>query len=305
MPLVLATCQLATTSDVRANADRVVALVRRAAARGAHLAHFPEACISGYAGADVASHAGTDWALVAEGLRAVADAARRHHTWVVVGSAHRLTPPHKPHNSLYVLDDRGVLVDRYDKRFCAGDRRGRTGDLAHYTPGDRLVTFDVRGVRCGLQVCHDFRYPELYRAYGRRGVSLMLHSFHAGAIPPARYAAMRRGVGATGARLSGGATLPAITMRAGMITAAADNHVWISCPNSSAHRSCWPSFVVRPDGVVTGRLRPDRAGVLLTTIDPAAPYYDSTAAWRGRAVAGRLHSGRLVVDPRSAPTTAP
>jgi len=27
--------------------------------------------------------------------------------------------------------------------------------------------------------------------------------------------------------------------------------------------------------------------------------YDSTAAWRGRAMAGVLHSGTLVSDPRS------
>lgn len=31
-------------------------------------------------------------------------------------SLHPLTPPNRPHNSLYVVNDKGRLVTRYDKR---------------------------------------------------------------------------------------------------------------------------------------------------------------------------------------------
>jgi hypothetical protein len=31
----------------------------------------------------------------------------------VLGSAHPLTPPHRPHNSLYVISDQGHVVNRY------------------------------------------------------------------------------------------------------------------------------------------------------------------------------------------------
>jgi hypothetical protein len=93
-------------------------------------------------------------------------------------------------------------------------------------------------------------------------------------------------------------------MPAAMTTAAACNHVWISCPNSSAPESCWPAFFVRADGVTTGRLRRNRPGVLLTRVDTSRELYDSTGAWRDRAMAGILHSGALVTDPRSAARTA-
>jgi len=56
---------------------------------------------------------------------------------------------------------------------------------------------------------------------------------------------------------------------------------------------------MRPDGVVTGRLRREETGVLLSIVDTDARYYDSTEAWRDRAMAGILHSGDLVADPRS------
>ena len=84
-----------------------------------------------------------------------------------------------------------------------------------------------------------------------------------------------------------------------MTAAAACNHVWISCPNSSAWESCWPAFFVRADGITTGRLRRNIPGVLLSTVDTDQSLYDSTASWRDNAMSGILQSGTAVSDPRS------
>ena len=89
-----------------------------------------------------------------------------------------------------------------------------------------------------------------------------------------------------------------------MHVAAGSNYMWISCPNSAAYRSCWPSFFVRPDGVITGRLELHESGILISIVDTSARFYDSTAAWRERAMTGVLHSGELVNDPRSSNRTA-
>jgi hypothetical protein len=42
-----------------------------------------------------------------------------------------------------------------------------------------------------------------------------------------------------------------------------------------------------------------RQAVLISLVDTDAKYYDSTVAWRERAMRGTLHSGDLVSDPRS------
>jgi predicted amidohydrolase len=159
--------------------------------------------------------------------------------------------------------------------------------------------FRIRGVRCGVLVCHEYRYPELVREYKKAGVQLIFHSYHAGNVTPVREAAMRAMIGPDLVRLNGGWSLPEITMPATMQAAAAANHVWLSCPNTSRRQSCFPAFFVRPDGVITGRLRRNRAGILFSTVDTREPFYDSTVAWRGRAMQGRYHSGALVRDPRS------
>jgi predicted amidohydrolase len=297
--LRVATCQFPVSADPARNAAWVRRQMRQAAGHGAHVAHFPECALAGYAGIDLGSYAGYDWGLLRERTERVLELARELRLWVVVGSAHPLTARRKPHNSVHVVDDRGALVDRYDKRFCTGDRSGRTGELAHYSPGDHPVVFELRGVRCAVLVCHEFRYPELYREAKRAGVELVFHCFHAGGIPPGRLRAMRAQVGAANARLNPGDTLPEITMPATLHAAAGANHLWISASNSSRRHSCWAAHLVRPDGVVTGRLRRHVAGVLVSEVDTRLRLYDSTREWRARAMRGRLHSGAPVRDRRS------
>lgn len=294
----VATAQFAVSADIAANLAAVQRLMRQAKAAGADVVHFCEAALSGYAGVDFETFDGFDWDACQTATRAAMALAGELGLWTVVGSAHRLSGRHKPHNSVYVIDASGALVDRYDKRFCAGDAEGLTGDLAHYTPGDHFAVFEIGGVRCGVLVCHDYRYPELYRAYHRLGVRMMFHGFHAGGLSAERFAEMEAGVGTH--LLTGGTTLPAITMPAGMIASASNNNMWISCPNSAAPRSCWPSFFVRPDGVVTGVLEAETEGLLVSDVDLAAQIYDSTVAWRDRAIDGVLNSGDVVADPRSA-----
>lgn len=299
MKLTVATCQFPVSADIRKNLAYVARQIHAAKDGGADVVHFPEACLSGYAGTDFASFEEFDWSLLKACTEEILNLARECGVWVVLGSSHRLTGTNKPHSSLYIINDRGELVDRYDKMFCAGDRSETSDDLAHYSPGSHFCVFTIQGVRCGVLICHDYRYPELYREYKRKGVQLMFHAYHAGNISPERWQEMRVYASDTLGRVNPMQTIPGITMPAAMHTAASNNYIWISCSNSSAKQSCWPAFFVRPDGVVTGRLRRNVTGVLISTVDTDASWYDSTAAWRDRAMNGVFHSGTLVQDERS------
>ena len=299
--LTVATCQFSVSADIAGNAAQIKRQMTRACRGGAQVAHFPEGALSGYAGTDFGTFDGFDWDVLRQATDEIAGHARDLGIWLVVGSAHRLTGANKPHNSLYIIDDSGQIVDRYDKRFCAGDADRLTGDLAHYSPGSHFSVWTIDGVRCGALICYDYRFPELYREYVRIGVQVVFHSFHAANASPGRIKAMGQAIGPRHRSLNPAATytFPGITMPAAMTAAAASNHVWISCPNSSARESCWPAFFVRADGITTGRLRRNVAGVLLSTVDTTEVLYDSTVLWRRGAIAGTLHSGAVVGDPRS------
>jgi predicted amidohydrolase len=147
--------------------------------------------------------------------------------------------------------------------------------------------------------CHDYRYPELYRELKKKNVQIVFHSFHAANMSPDRQSFMERQVGAAFFKFNSGTTYPEITMPSAMISDAANNYLWISCSNSSAKESCWGSFVVRPDGVINGRLQKNTDEILITEIDTEQVYYDSTKFWRERAMNGQYHSGSIITDPKS------
>ncbi|MHC5032643.1 MAG: carbon-nitrogen hydrolase family protein [Planctomycetota bacterium] len=304
MQLRIATSYLPISADIDANLAHIRRQMRQAAEKRCDVIHFPECALSGYAGVDFESYDGFDWSRLEEAAREVLAEARQLRLWTLLGSTHRLSRRNKPHNSVYVIDPRGRVVDRYDKLFCAGPKSGRAGDLRHYTPGSEFCEFRIHRIRCGILICHDCRYPELYREYKRRKVRVMFHSFHAGNVPPDRWKAIAAHIGPRRVRLNGAATIPGIVFPATMQSMAANNFMWISCSNSSKAQSCFPGFFVRPDGVMTGRLRRNTAGILVSTVDTEEELYDSTAPWRDRAMDGVLHSGETVRDSRSGNRTS-
>ena len=270
--LFLATCQFPVSSDVAANARWIREQMHLAAEQNADLVHFSECALSGYAGSDHKSLEDFDWETLQAETRTILKLADELDQWVVLGSTHRLTDENKPHNSLYVVDPNGKIVDRYDKRFCTH------GDLRHYSAGSHFVEFNVEGVQCGLLICYDIRFPELYREYRQRDVQLLLHSFYNAGMKP------------------GG--IHEIIMPATGQARAATNGMFISMNNSSMAES-WPSLLITPDGRIVQRLAQNRAGIMIHEVDTNRKYYDASARYRQRAMNGILQSGSPVDDPRS------
>lgn len=300
MKLNIATCQMPTDINIDNNLEQVLQLMRQARAQGADVAHFPECALSGYAGIDFESFDGFDWIRLKQASEQVLALAAELKLWVILGSSHPLSDNNKPHNSLYIINSDGKIHDRYDKLFCAGDKSGEVGDLKHYSPGNHFCVFEINGVTCGALICHDYRYPELYREYKKKGVQVMFHSYHAGHINPDFYRFMQEQVGFENHQHNIANTIPGITQPAAMIASSSNNYMWISCPNSAAKNSCWASFFIRPDGVMTGCVPLHEPGILLSTVDTEAEYYDSTVAWRDRLIHdGVFHSGEIVEDQRS------
>ncbi|KKK78544.1 hypothetical protein LCGC14_2842500, partial [marine sediment metagenome] len=244
---------------------------------GAELVHVHEAALTGYlARSDAPATKDIDWPAIVEATEGICAEAARLKLWVVLGSAHRLTAPHKPTNCLYLIGPDGKIRDRYDKRFCTG------GDLRAYTPGNRFVTFKVSGVRCALLICYDLRFPEIYRELYKLRVQVLFQSFHNG------YAAK--------------AGIHTKIMRQTVQGHAGVNYLWISMNNSAGRHSQWPSVLIQPDGDIISSLSVNSAGVMVNTIDTTRDFYDASSPYRDRAMRGILHSGKLVRDPRQKDT---
>lgn len=283
--LTVAGCQFSVEADIAHNRDCVLAQIEEAAQRGARVAHFCETALTGYAGVDIPDAKSIDWEKLRAAMTTICLAAARCKIWVLLGSTHRLTGDHLPHNCVYVISDNGKVVNRYDKRFCTGVLKPSPDmDLAYYSPGDRTVTFDLDGYKCGVLICYDYRFPELYRELKRTGAQVVFQSFH-----NARRDLQTHETGNIWKEI-----VPAT-----MMCHAATNYFWISAVNSTARYSSWPSFFVRPDGRITGRLNDHEPSVLISQIAPSPDIWDAPGPWRERAMCGMLHSGELLDDPRS------
>ncbi len=140
--LKIATCQFAVGVSVKRNSRTICDFLRKAKKAKADIVHFSECALSGYVGTDFPNFDGYDWESLREEMQKIMALAAELRLWVVLGSTHRLTEPNKPHNSLYLINPKGKIVDRYDKRFCT------PGDLRRLTPGNRFVNFTVNGVKC-------------------------------------------------------------------------------------------------------------------------------------------------------------
>ena len=163
----IAAVQMVSTPDVARNLEAAKALVARAAAEGAELVVLPEYfCLMGRNDRDklgVAEHPGSGPI-----QQMLAQAAKAHGVWLVggtlpmaiEGNVERVT------NTNLVYSPRGELAARYDKmhlfRYDNGTEQYDEGRVL--AAGAEPVAFDAAGVRVGLSVCYDLRFPELYRA---------------------------------------------------------------------------------------------------------------------------------------------
>jgi predicted amidohydrolase len=165
----VAVCQLNAREDRAANLAVARDLLGRAAAEGADLAVLPE--FTDYLG----PAAGTPKPESLDGEYAsfFATAARDLGMWVLAGSFHEASDdPDRSHNTAPLFDRAGSLVAAYRKiHLYDVDIPGRVSYLesAFIAPGTQTVVAEVEGVRVGLSICYDLRFPELYRRLAVEG----------------------------------------------------------------------------------------------------------------------------------------
>lgn len=264
--VAVATVQCPVGPDPARNADTIVRAMRRAAARGARVVHLPEGALSGYAKAQIRSWDEVDFGAVRTGLGRIADEARRLGVWVAVGSAHPLTPPNRPHNSIYVVSDRGELVRRYDKRRCSNNEINNW-----YSPGFEPSVFTVDGIRFGCAICIEVQFPELFVEAAALGVEVMLLSSYSRAPVDGVLAQAH----------------------------AAANTMWLSYSVPVDASTGYASRMFGPDGGEIARCRRGRAQTLVTAVVPDDPAWEIPLRRARQGREGGIYELRRVDDPRS------
>lgn len=73
-------------------------------------------------------------------------------------------------NSLIILNPEGILISKYRKvhpfSYSAEDK--------NYKRGYKTIISQINGLKVGLSICYDLRFPELYRFYAKERADLII-----------------------------------------------------------------------------------------------------------------------------------
>lgn len=82
----------------------------------------------------------------------------------------------KDNNDYYisapVISEDGLIAN-YRKTHLWWYEQGLRHEPTFYTPGDKLVTFNIKGYLCGIMICYDGAFPEMTRSYANLGCSMV------------------------------------------------------------------------------------------------------------------------------------
>ncbi|MGI8872364.1 MAG: carbon-nitrogen hydrolase family protein [Candidatus Limnocylindria bacterium] len=186
----VAACQMTPQiGEVDRNLDAIDGWVGRAAEAGAALAVLPEAAVTGYAFASIDEALPVARRATGVAGDRLAGMASRHQIALIAGSLEAESDD--VYNAALVVTPDGQRF-RYRKMhlpFLGVDRFATPG-------GEAPAVYDVAGLRIGVLICYDLRFPEAARICALEGADLIALptnwpvsvEFHPGLFAPARAA---------------------------------------------------------------------------------------------------------------------
>jgi predicted amidohydrolase len=161
--LCVAAAQMKFRPTLPENISLIRQFIQLAGRAACDVVLFPECALTGYSG-NLRRHDAHD---IEAGLNSVAEAARRHHCHVLVGSP--TFARGRRFNSLVVFDRQGRERFRYHKVHLTPH------EVTFFTPGDAVALFRLDGVAGTSIICHERRYPELVRLPVMMGAQILFH----------------------------------------------------------------------------------------------------------------------------------
>jgi N-carbamoyl-D-amino-acid hydrolase len=165
--------------------ERLIALLRTAADRGADLVVFPELALTTffprwwYEDGDPALDAWYETEVPGPDTKPLWDEAARLGVGFELGFA-ELTPEGRRFNTAVLVGAHGHEIGRYRKVHLPGHgdhepwRRFQHLEKRYFERGDLgFPTFDAFGGQVGMLICNDRRWPEAFRLLGLQGVELV------------------------------------------------------------------------------------------------------------------------------------
>jgi omega-amidase len=137
--------------------------IRHAAVSGASLICFPEQFATGWDPESEKNREEIDGQIVST-LR---ESARDNQIGII--GSFRKRADRLPENTAVVIDKDGRVLTTYSKMHLFSPGNEQKG----FFPGNNLGIFPLGPLTCGVAICYDLRFPELFRIYAQKGVHVV------------------------------------------------------------------------------------------------------------------------------------
>jgi len=151
--------------EPQTNLKAAGAKIREACEHDPDILVLPEMWNAGYALTDIADTADKNGSPCAQ---TVAGWAREYAVNIVGGSVADRRDG-KTYNTSYIFDKNGSEAAVYSKTHLFG----LMDEGSYLTPGTERAQFMLDGVKCGVIICYDLRFPELSRALALEGIKIL------------------------------------------------------------------------------------------------------------------------------------
>ena len=168
--------QVCSTLDFKENLSKIDSFIKEAKGMGAEAVFLPECFYSMSDGKSPTPYLVED---DNEHYKNIQNLAKDNSIFVLGGSAATLNKEGQIVNRCYNFSSTGEDLGSYDKInlfSCALKRPGTTKVINEsdiYTPGDSPKLIEAMGIKVGLSICFDLRFPNMYRDYVLKGAELL------------------------------------------------------------------------------------------------------------------------------------
>ncbi|CAM5318209.1 nitrilase-related carbon-nitrogen hydrolase [Eoetvoesiella caeni] len=165
--------QLQPTRNVAANLQLVLSAIQAAGEQGADIIVIPENALCIGSNKEMRAAAVT---LDSPEIQSIRTATRKAGAVVVLGGFKQKSDRPLLQNTALIIEADGGIKGSYDKvhlfNAVVAGTAFRASDVE--APGERLVIVQLKGVKIGLSICFDVRFPELYRQLALAGAQVLL-----------------------------------------------------------------------------------------------------------------------------------
>jgi len=166
--LRVAAGQFQLEPDLKKNLKKIEAFLIEAASKKVDLIVFPELALTGYPPKVIDSLNYVDQEETEKALQYIQKKAKELSIALAVGTVWK-DDQDIWRNRAFFIDEQGTILEYYDKIQQTSHER------KFFIDGQRLPSFQWRGVNLAMLICMDMRYPELWRLMRMENVHLMLH----------------------------------------------------------------------------------------------------------------------------------